>query len=588
MAGPSIILFTTVPSCIGDGYCYFAPRNDSSLDARIRAYPAQSWAFDRWEVGTAGSTWTGGVWWRDSDNGDGSHDLLVDTYDLNYVGEYEDNVLRLQIVAVFRYIGSGTAPPEQQKIVVSVNQAGDGDGDVTGGGTYPVGASYTVSGMPSESPLSAVTEMSSSLGHSQAYVDGVGTVRSVTATATQDVVWTITFRRVYKVGLLAILIAGGASSAIVGANNCSPSFSGHMGTRTDDRNHANRTLYLFVAGATCTVSANPTYPAEVVRFRSSGGGSWDGQTQASFAVDQDTDIYILCLFGTVNLETTSNTTYVENNIRRTSYNDLSGGVVSLSSSTDVQPGTQVTVTATATPGVVVSADGLSESSYSFDDPVLHIAEYRPYLIQETTYLYSVSPVTVTIVGRNVAEITAGQNLPSWTGTGGAASSSDPKIWFFVRTETLAVGCFIGVTRYYEFEVQFDFKTYGSRFNNYLSLDNRSGFGSGTKFRCSNQDKTLTINGGYVMTVAGGTGFILGVVDKSGGTRTVLYRYRNGQTRSHSYAVTLPASGQTDGAVFAYDIWVWPDPTGKILYSPSNSGKILRGSGGSPMAQFVDT
>lgn len=581
MAGPRVINYTTVPRSVGGGSCYFYDRDDSTLDARVRAEPAQSWAFDRWEVGTAGSTWAEGVWWSDSDDGNGIHYLSIKGADLNNTGPIEENVLRLQIVAVFRYTGAGTAPSEPQKVVVTVTQTGDGSGTVTGGGTYIVGASYTVSGVPSNNPLSVVTKIESSLGFSQTYSVGVGTTRSETATAMQDVAWTVTFRRVFKVGLLAGAIAGGAAAAVFGAINCTPSFSNNVGTTTDDGQHANRTLYLYLPGDTCTIAANPTYPAEVVRFRSDAGGNWDGQTQASFTVNQDTDIYVMCLFSSVNLTATAYTDGVQ---------DTSGGTVSLSDDSDVSAGDRVTVTATVTAGTTVDTDGCGESSYRAgksgnDSTVLEIAKYRNWLIQETTYAYATLTATVTIQGRNVRDMTADGNLPSWTGVGSAASSSDPKVWFYYRTEHLADAYFYTDHKDYEFEIRFDFKTYGSHGAAYLDNEQIT---SGQKFKISKTaTRTLALRALTQWPYDDLEFFCYGIVQKLSGRRSVMYSYPASGGQQYSWlTIQFPPYTQVDGAAYAFDVWVWPRPTGKILYRQSD-GAILRGSGGKPMAQYVD-
>ena len=154
-------------------------------------------------------------------------------------------------------------------------------------------------------------------------------------------------------------------------------------------------------------------------------------------------------------------------------------------------------------------------------------------------------------------------------------------WFFKSGYDVPTAYFFYAANTYFVKVTFE--TYGSHGeaepfsarDDWLALEGSDTYNSpGLGGRVSFGDES-----GYI---------ILGLVrDVEGGARTVLYRYTGSGAPITSKYDTLAPAAQKDGKRYHYHVWVWPRPTGKILYSPSKSGQpILCGSGGKPMAQYI--
>lgn len=563
---------------VGGGSVCFVPRNETGLDAKIAAYPAEGWSFKEWSVTKVGGDWDGDIGLLYSDSvEDGVHHLRVSGSNVHAEHNY---YVTLQVTGVFEYAGSGQEPSVGH-VVVSVVSSGDGSGTTFGGGTYAVGASYTVGGTPSASPRSAVTRITSTTGVDVSYRNDLSAIatRSQTATATANVTWTVEFRRVFVVSAHHVPIAGGASTVPL-LWNCAPSVTGSFGTTTVPvGTGGSKTGYMFVAGDTCTIDANPGssdgYYAHVLRFRTDAGGNWDGQVRGSFAVAGDVEYAIMCAYDQCVARAEVYTDMVP---------DSSGGSCSLSKTRDVAAGDQITVTATPTASSV-RADGTGEDSWAAGKSAADGTVLETYTTPDRDGhgTSASSPVTITVSGKNARGIYGSGNAPAWLGLESASGAGA----YFSKTDYLAAEAFFRYTgRDYEFEIRFAFRTYASHGAAYLDDERIT---SGQRFKISRTEtRTLALGALTQWPYADPDWFCYGIVQVLRNSRSVMYSYPSaGGAQVNGLTIQFPPYAQVDGATYTFDVWVWPVTTGKILCSPDNGGAILCGSGGAPMAQYID-
>ena len=606
----TVIGFNSLSLSPANSNCYicFTARPSGAVARIETGCYDNNWYLDEWEVVGYGP------WVSNGGNVESLYSAVVNddpktggsvTFYNQPADDIEHDDVYVTVTAKWAYRGTpGGEPPAQNRVTVTVvsSSVSGGTGTVAGTGVYPVGASYTVSGTPSDNPRSVVTKMTSSLGADISYRNQVGEgTRSESATATQNVTWTVEFARVYAVSAYYWPIAGGASSAPARLN-CSPTVSGYFGTTTlpvGNTGAGHKTGYLFVAGeqgdpyTECTIDANPngngagSY-ASVVRFRTDQGGNFDGQLQAIFTPTADTEYGVLCFYDEIEL-TASVTTDGDST-------DGSGGSVSLSKSSGVMAGDQVTVTATVTAGVtpVYSSEdstvAIGEERYragkSSSDNI--VIEYFPDPKGTVATTTNQLTATATIQGRDLRTVlSGGDNLPSWFGMGAAASAGDAK-WFAMSQYHFATAYFYKERTDYGFIVNFSFETYGSHGAVWL-VDKDWNWvrqlRSGEKILKKGSVQYVYF-GTSSLPYSGSSYFCYGVAQGS----NVLYSYPTSggvQLEAQGLAFQVTNQGRSGYTPrYSYRIWVWPKTTNKILYRQSD-GAILCGSGGSPMAQFVD-
>ena len=391
------------------------------------------------------------------------------------------------------------------------------------------GFSYSISATPSDGYV---------FDH---WSDG-DTNASRSGVAYSDKTFTAYFKRVYSVKVFEYSFGGAVQDVCINASYLS-------GTGTYD------------SGDTVTVSFTPSQGATPVAFRaakvvgmSEGAPTtellWtaDGLTTKTFTMPSaDVFVVVGCF-------------YDEISVIPVLYTDLAvdstGGSVSPARYSNKENGQTVSFTATAATGYVIGSAESGGFVWYWGADIFDMGG--------ASRAQSGASSSATLVGDASSQLTG---LPSWTGLNGLSAAwfmngsySSPDVYF--RTEVPAG----------KFKVKLRVVTYSGHAEWYPV----------SEFLYRVEDN-LTV---YARIKRGDypSYSIVGAVKEVQGSRTVLLI--NGSLQNYEYSV--PQADRISGSVFIIDLFAWPVTTGKILYSPSNSGKILRGSGGSPMAQFVDT
>lgn len=526
-------------------------------------YHASGWEFDGWSVSPHGD---GGAWVR---NGGDITTLYSEshtpaggeiTFWRGQADDIEYDDVLMDVVAVWKWTGAGPEQTTTDKITVTTTTTGDGSGTTYGDGEYKKGSSYTVSVTVDEG--SALKEWSNSLNSNRP------TIESVTGTATADVTWTADIRKVYKVRIGIYPLAGGLINdrAIY---NCNASFENSIGSgsRVPSGMRVSVTYYKYRSGDTCLINLTPgvskhvagevaVYAGFASRDEEAGnifnaasvsltGFSQRGNT-VTFTVDRDVQVGILYMYprANINVSATDDAYEAMEDVGTTP--DATGSY---------NAGDTVSVTADSVDGYRFDGWELrsggwgpnGSSSGDTEDIVLHIPSEGDALSYVIT-LFGRSATYGKFMDRDYdlklyyqAVFTVSVRLRSYDGHG--------------RIELGNLD--LGIRKIVEGSEQIDRLEYGRTY--------------------------------YVSAVADQGYFVLGVVRVSSGSRAVIYLYQGSGAgySDYRYLLTLSESDQSPGASFDFDLWVWPVPTGQILYSPDNGGAILCGDGGKPLAQYVD-
>lgn len=524
-------------------------------------YHASGWEFDGWSVSPHGD---GGAWVR---NGGDITTLYSEshtpaggeiTFWRGQADDIEHDDALMDVVAVWKWTGAGPEQTTTDKITVTTTTTGDGSGTTYGDGEYKKGSSYTVSVTVDEG--SALEKWTNSLDSI------VWAHPSRTAIATADVTWTADIRKVYKVRIGVYPAAGGVI-AMPAQFNCAVSFVNSLGTGSHTPSGMNSavTYYKYKSGSQCQIDITPSESAHVTGERavyvgiisrdesvgniaaaasvSLSGFSQNGN-RISFTVQNDVQLGILYMFPRANI-------YVK--ATDDAYNDMEDG------------GTTPDATGSYNAGDTVSATAISVDGYRFDGWDFQAGW-----------------------GPNGASSGDSENIVLNVPSGG-------DVWSAVLTLFGPSGTYGKfMSRDYRLDLLYQAVfTVSVRLRSYdghgrIELENLD-IGIRKIVEGSEQIDRLEYGRPYYVSAVADQGyFVLGVVRVSSGSRAVIYLYQGSGAgySDHRLLLTLSESDQSPGASFDFDLWVWPVPTGQILYSPDNGGAILCRSDGKPMAQYV--
>ena len=547
-------------TCTGTGAAYSSaytvPRDQTGLYYKIKASPGNNCRFDGWTVTRISGTWTG----PDAELYSASGDTLL-IY-APFTDSLDTDDVTIIVSAAFTYTGGGT-PATPDMVTVTTAMSGDGLGSVTGAGQYPRNTSYTVAVDVQDG--SQLKEWTNTLDSTRP------TTASVTRTATADVTWTADVRKVFKVmtGLQT------PSSGGLCALNCTAAYSGHVGTGTRRIDFGGFSVslpyYKFMSGETCTVSLTPgtsgsgasavfaEVAARVYSAQLMGGASSvtladyarNGNT-VTFKVDQDVQLGFLYLFASayVKVEPADG--------RNNSPIQVGGTTPDVTG--DYAPGDTISAT-------VDSVQGYAHRSDLFQGAYWRFARAWGPNGSQTGDTASVS-LSVPIEGDYTGETSPSSVFSPSAYYGKFAATQYELRLFYVAQVTVSV----------------TMKTYDG--NGRLDLV----FNGASVATVEDSSTVDTVNGTMQVFGEADDGFfVYGAVRVDGAARTVLYSYpASGGTRSARRQIaTIAQADQVPGSTFEYDLWVWPVTTGKIICSDA-TGEILCGSGGAPMAQYVET